>query len=377
MRYFNLAPFHDEPKLFHMAALFSEEQDDDALHRAGGSALSYSRAATKAVAEAAERRAARTQTSPVRRASFAELVAKGVDALDPTEFGLTEAPFVPSRDDVVAWVSGFRFRNAEAHPCLIPQQLVNLPYHPSSPEPLWMQITSNGLAAGHRLEAAIFSGLAEVAERHALFDAWLYGRSAARVEPPERGTDLSELLKVTRNYRLEPKFYRLPTPGRLATILCILRDLSGIGPWASLGLKTGVDEESTFLGALEEAHQLRPWLRELLLELEPAPDRLHTIQDRARWWLGKEAQSLTEDFEARASLENSPDERAPSCFGQTLEIFDNAGLDIYFALLTPPTAPVPVTRTVVPKLLQIYFDEDCRLEQDFAPPPLRMRHPLL
>ncbi|HTB50749.1 MAG TPA: YcaO-like family protein [Solirubrobacteraceae bacterium] len=380
-RYFNLPPFHDELKLFHVAVLLPGSEQWKGLQRAGGTSWEFRRALQKAAGEAVERLSAFPPDSwlsePIAASSLGDRAR-----LIPEQFAFSRAPASPSSGDRVRWVDGLRLSPQAATPGLVPAQLVYLPYN--GDEPMWLQPTSNGLAAGRQIEQATWNAILELLERDALMRCW-WGAARPRRLPDPRGTgacpdELGQLLARSDDYRFSAEFLSLPSIAGVTVAACVLRDLTGIGPPSTLGFKTASDPNVALHGALEEAHQLRPWLRELMEEGEAPPARLKTVEDRARWWLTGEAQSalnvwLAAAEQARPALQMTTP--APLTLGGLIAALEADGHEPWIVPLRAPISGYSAVRAIVPTLQPAYFDEDYEALVSGLSQSTVARHPLL
>ncbi|RST25009.1 hypothetical protein EF908_02090 [Streptomyces sp. WAC04770] len=379
VRYHNIPPYHDEPKLFHLICVFSDELETAGLGGASATSWDFDRALTKAFGEMVERLGSTPPTDIGERfAAFDEL---SEPALDPHEI-----PFIgrsrPGRGDRVRWVDGWRIGPAGAVPGLVPAQLTYLPYTAADSEPLWFSPTSNGLAAGVSATHATANGLLEILERDALLRFWRNPGRARQLPRAAvcRSGPVASLVETSLRYDMAPAFYLLDTEGGVAsTVVCVLTDGSGIGPPTTLGIKTSMNPLAAALGSIEEAHQLRPWLRDLQTNGDEVPEVLRTIEERARWWLTDEAQATLSERVAQTRPADGVElqDHSPT-FGELVASVTGGGHQIWAVGLAGSDTGLSVARVVVPGIMPVYFDEKRAvraLDDPGAVPP--MRHPLL
>lgn len=378
--YANLPPYYDEPRFFHVLvrlAVASEierdDEADDAILSASGASLDKRRALWKALGEAVERNAlVFSERVELRFDSYANLAG---NALDPNAVVGGSSLRPPDRGQLsFGWVPGFRVGDSEA--AWIPAQLVYVPYVFQEGEPLLRGPMSTGAAAGPTLAQALYRGLLEVIERDAFMLAWLGQGVLSEIRPdglpdssPYRDLCHRTLEKI-RRYRLEPKFYLLPTDTPAAAVMCVLWDRSGIGPPVTVGAKASCDLTESILGALEEAQQLRPWLRSLLerkgtprgdLAAVPGPA---TLTERAELWLTADASRRLKGWLATASVADVPSMTAPPLsLGDLIASVEACGGTAYAVDLTPDLAHrsgLSVAKVVVPQFQPLYLDERIR-----------------
>jgi thiazole/oxazole-forming peptide maturase SagD family component len=361
-RFFNIPPYHDEPKLFHIASILPSEVKAEGLTRAGGSSWDLERAGIKALGETIERLSALDSANVTQSRRYASFGALNSDALDPQLYRLSRAKHRPAQEDLLTWIPGCQISPRGNRPSWVPAQLVFLPYIPRTGEVLWFQPTSNGLAAGQTVEHACWNAIMELLERDALLSFWFGGRSASRIDHQSKYDPVwRNLHDVSRRYQLEPEYYLLQSavPG-VFNVMCVLRDATGIGPTATIGLKTSHQVGDAMRGALEEAHQLRPWLRELQEQGEAAPPVIRTIEDRAQWWISGEAVPTLDDKLAGLALTQLDDLTKADGdinLGDLVSALSVQGHLVWLVELCQVVSSHVSVRAIVPTLQPAYFDE--------------------
>src|ERR1043166_8592474 len=168
--YWNIPPFNDEPKLFHMRARLAAHAVGKALRKGvndnvGATSLDRERSICKLVGEAAERRSLLVnQFLPNKFATYRQL--RSSRAVDPRCIPFGVAP--PKRDvanDRVEWTLGINLLTQA--PLWIPSQLVFVPHLFRKGEVIWRAPITTGAAAGTSIEDALYAGICEVVERDA------------------------------------------------------------------------------------------------------------------------------------------------------------------------------------------------------------------
>jgi ribosomal protein S12 methylthiotransferase accessory factor len=376
--YWNVPPYHDEPKLYNImceidlpdeARRLGEKLGED-FSQTGGASLAEGRALWKALGEAVERSALidSAELGATVRCPARDLDGEHV----PFDDILLDESIAPSKWEEVdlRWVRGVRLNDGT--PTWIPAQLVFVPYVFGAHEPFLRCPITTGAAAGASLEQALLTGLAEAVERDAFMVTWLRQVDVFRFDPPT-GTAgphaalLRRTLAAMARYHLSPSFYLMPSDTPLLNVLCVLEDTTWVGPHVSTGTKASFDVVTSALGALEEAQQMRPWLRGLL---EREPD-LHerewldvatnTLEDRARVSLSRTARALLKDWLVDAPrLGQLPAARQMSlrCL---VEHLDAKGLTLYAVDLTSERARdagLFVAKVIAPRLQPLYLVDD-------------------
>jgi len=308
-KYYNIPPYNDEPKFYFLTAQLHLPDDiqqfaqtvgeGESLGTVGGASLEKIRALWKVTGEAVERYCLLPGGLPSTYRPFTSFRAS--KALDPNSISAGVTALEPDRHLLeIEWVRGYQVGDSQN--TWVPSQLVFVPHIFRDKEAVLRAPITTGAAAGFSVEDAVYRGLCEVIERDAFMVAWLRQLCVPRLIPDPRlfqgneGSLLHRTLEVSLRYHLEPVFLQLPTDAPVLTILCTLWDRSGVGPPVTVGAKTSWNLISAMLGALEEAYQIRPWMRRLLDEsdashnsknpTEPLP---RTLEERARLWLSRDS----------------------------------------------------------------------------------------
>lgn len=353
MKFYNTAPFHDEPKMFHIAVVFNDAEDG--LNRAGGSGMTLASAQTRAVGEAIERLSAAADGRPDAVSSYFDLEST---AFDPELLALQHRRS-PSRADVVSWTRAVTMTANGFAESAFPSQLVYLPHIPETDEPLWIQPTSNGLAAGQNDSHAAWNGLLESLERDALLSGWFEGRieERFRVDPVKLDDGSEGLYSESLRYGFESTFLRLPSRLDPVTVVaCVLEDRRAQHPITSLGLKASHSAIDAMCGALLEAHQLRPWLRELQELGGDRPAHCETLTDRARAFLEIERQAALLAWFEDAEAVQIP-EPSVATLGDLLHELLRQDSDVWFAKVGSVDTELSVVRCFCPKLQPVFFTD--------------------
>jgi len=152
-----------------------------------------------AVGEAIERYCGNFVPSELRRATYEELAADGIEAVDPQALALyadwqlasSGCPFVPFRRDLpVLWALGERMDSGS--PAYVPASLVWVNYFlpPRDAEPRTNFVMFTGIAAGRSRVEAEASALEELIERDATMIWWHSGSPAVGIQPDAEIKDL-------------------------------------------------------------------------------------------------------------------------------------------------------------------------------------------
>jgi ribosomal protein S12 methylthiotransferase accessory factor len=320
LRWFNFPPYHDEPKIWHLSATLKaadvkmeiSPEDGDTAEVAGGSSLQLDRALAKLAGESVERYATTRNLSVEcgELNSWNNLKVSGLKSLDPVELPIgDESQRKYRRDQKVAWLQGIDLRSWET--TYIPAQLIFVPHVFLENEAVWRSPISTGAAAHSSLEGALYAGLCEVIERDAFQVAWLRQLKLTHLKIPTGDTQvhqmLMKLLALSKRYHLRCELYQIPCSLPLTVCMAIIWDDTGIGPPCAVAAKCSPSLVTACLGAVEEAYQMRSWLRRLLDTSGASlkSKSLNTLRDRARHWLTTEAAQVLANWIQQANQDSS------------------------------------------------------------------------
>lgn len=245
----------------------------------GMSAGDPDRAWTCAVGEAVERYCGNFVPAGLRQASYDELLASGVAAVDPEALALYSPgqyatagfPFRPfSRQLAVRWVEGRSL--VDGRDLLVPASLVYVNYHVGREEPLTNFVNLAGIAAGPTRRAAEASAMEELIERDATMIWWYNGLPARPVDVghPRLGHLLSPLAEVGPGWGVAAgvdsawryRVVALPTTLAVAVMGVLVHDpAEGI---VGLGVAARPDPADAVAKAFAEAVSLHLYAKGLL-----------------------------------------------------------------------------------------------------------------
>lgn len=364
----------------------SEKEDPFVI--ASGKGLDLESATASALGEALERYAASSWGEDrVVRGSLDRL---GDAALDPARLVLFRAeqysalnydPFDPAAS--IGWVAMTDW--ARSAPRYVPALAVLMAYETAPGEPFLFPITSNGLAAGSTLAAAVLAGAYEVIERDAFLNVWLNRLQCEVYDPlshPDAAIRSVVLAHARRGVRLE--LYRAPTDHGISVFLGLARAGPKLdGPAAVVGLGADHDPARAAAKATLEVFQVRPALKVRLRQsavrarlqiLLDDPGQVTALEDHDLLYADRSmlpAFDFLAGSSALAFAKSSPAPEAPEArldaLANTLDRLDTALL--YADLTTADVAAfgVAVVRVVIPDFQPMHFG---RKERRLAAPRL-------
>lgn len=167
----------------------------------------------------------------------------------------------------------------------LPSQLIYCPYLYKDEKRIMLPI-STGTAFGSCLEDALYRGICEVIERDAYSISYLLRIPPFLLEYSSFTNKVEEILEKFRKFRLEVRSYLLYSDINVPTVLSMILDSSEIAPPISLGLKTDHNLENAIVGSIEEAFQIRTWIRTCMVKssFEGKTYTERVVLKRALFW---------------------------------------------------------------------------------------------
>lgn len=353
-----------------LSAFADDEHPPSACEFGYGKGLTESEATLGGIGEALERYcASRFRLSRLRRLALNDLGED--DVLDPRSLCLysedqyrqTGFPFQQFDPAVpLCWVRGY-WLNGGA-PVWVPA----LPTYmglPTTPEGLFCQVTSNGLAAGATQEDAALRAVFEIVERDALMLTWLCrlpGRRLITDEPLEPG--LQDILDQIGQRGAPIEFYLLDVGSGIPTLICLAFGNGRTWPGVTAGCGANLSVRKALRAAIIEQGQTGPYLARIAKEqpelVPPSPQHVQTFRQHALFYAPAErAGSL--DFLRRGDQEPIllSTIREPDITGlqACVDQLSGAGLRVAIVDITSPDVariPMRVVRALGPSLQPIH-----------------------
>lgn len=268
--------WNDDPSFFKFVTeLNSDLYDGDGIipdSGSGGVSIDSSVALKKAVFEAFERFSqSHFLFKNFIHDSYDHLTSLGNRVLHPNRFcyitneQLKEenyANFSYDENEKFYWTECRNIENDQM--TYIPAQLVYCPYKYSDEKTICLPI-STGSALGLTKTEAIYKGLCEVVERDAFITNYLLSIRPKKIIFKSSTPKIRKYLAIFSKYRLQIDLYLLESDLEIPTVLTIIRDNHVTTSAVSIGLKTEIDIEKAIIGSIEEAFQIRTWIRRCLL----------------------------------------------------------------------------------------------------------------
>lgn len=353
---------------------FDYRKGSDADRTAAGKGETEREAALGAVGEALERYCA-FQHDP--KATFHEsAMALGDAALRPAEFVLySERQYAaagfryprPDNEAPIAWIRGVELPAMTG--VYAPSSLTFLYFDPNVRDGYFCPASSNGLAAGPTLEAAVLSGLCELIERDAFLINWMNRLPAPRVDYSSAGGVAARIRSHYARFGIEAAVFDITNDIGVPVMMAMAIDCSGNGPSVVVGLGCHLAPAVALKKALMEVCQVRP-SETLKFVTKPPAARLHkysdvkTLEDHAGYAAIHD--NLHEfDFllknERSVKLEDLPSKgngRVEEDLARCVSLLRGAGSRVgYVDLTTPDVAPygMHVARAIATGLQPMHF----------------------
>ncbi len=236
-----------------------------------------------AIGEALERYCS-YQENPdaVFRATVAEL---GKAAISPHEFVLySERQYAapgfkyakPDDQSKIGWTRAVELPGESE--AFAPASLVYLYFNTEGPDGYFCPPTSNGLAAGPSLDAAILGGLYELIERDAFLLTWMNRLPAPHVDYSGIGGIAARIHSHYARFGVDALVFDLTTDIGVPVMMAMAVDRSGDGPAVVVGLGCHLNPAVALKKALMEVCQVRP-SETIKFTKTPPAERLKTYRD--------------------------------------------------------------------------------------------------
>ncbi|WP_299726515.1 YcaO-like family protein [uncultured Tateyamaria sp.] len=181
-----------------------------------------------------------------------ELVLYGEDRMNAPGFPYNRW----DPDAPIHWVSGKLLPDGQL--VTLPASMVYLTQPIAGAGDFFTPATSNGLAAGATLDAAILGGLNELIERDALIITWANRLPCTRIDVPEDAGVSGDILLRYRLMKLQVELFLLPTDQPQSVVLAMATDENPAHPHKVVGMGCRLDPSAAVEQALFELCQARP-----------------------------------------------------------------------------------------------------------------------
>jgi ribosomal protein S12 methylthiotransferase accessory factor len=302
--------------------------------------------------------------------SYKQLLEKSKNALDPVIY----KNYPKIRNKKIGWIEGRDFINNAK--ILLPAQLAYLSYPRKNEISLSLNITT-GAAAGFTHESALLNGIYEAIERDAFMTMYLNKIDAPKINLTKI-TDkaIQSVIKIYARYGFEVAVYNLTNDLGVPVFLTMLVDKLGNNPKFSIGMKVGLNINSSILGSLEEAFLARYYIKNELLQRKFPIYRMGKISidsafDRGLFWMNpamlKELDFLTKQSPKQFNIKDLKLNQKEE-LEHVKQILRGKGLQVYYADITLKNfrkINYLVYKVFIPSLQPLYLvEEEKELKMD-------------
>lgn len=321
------------------------EADADRRSRTcSGKGFSVETARLSALGEAVERYSGSFRSS--HTILYGERRGLPGEALDPHALVLYAAdqyaqlPYAAYRDSsILGWVEARSLVTGRLQ--YVPALAVFMNYPVHAPDEYLFPVTSNGLAAGPTLGAAVAAAALEVIERDAFMITWLARLEACRLRwenHPDR--ELVAMCQAYRRRKVEVQLYRLHTDLNCHVFAAIAVEREPLTPKVVVGLGADLAAHLAARKAILEVGQVRPSLRQRCRQAEMKTRMAALVADPHQ----------VQDLEDHDLLYAAPEAYAAFAF-----LTDQAP-QLYDWDETPPSAPGTAPMAAEDKLARLVAD---------------------
>lgn len=253
---------------------------------------------------------------------------------------------------------------------LIPSQLIYCPYIFKKEKTISFPV-STGAALGLSQEEAIYRGLCEVVERDAYMTTYLLRRHPLLIEFKNTTRLIRNIIVKFFKYRLNMKCFLIASDIDIPTVMTVITDSGNYSPPISIGLKTDWNLENAIIGSLEEAFQIRMWIRSSMLtdnfEGHSYTDKV--VLNRAKFWIKHENLPLL-DFILKTPNKKIVDKKDLLKYKNVTyngrlsmikRLLEKMNHDAYFKKTTYgplKNMGIVVVKCIIPGLHPMHLDED-------------------
>ncbi len=269
--------------------------------------------------------------------------------------------------DEVTWLPAVEL--PQRRPVAVPASLVYLVYPVSRAEDSFAPATSNGLAAGPSLSAAILSGLSELIERDALLITWMNRLPAVEIEFADAGGPAGAVWRHYARFGVGVRAFLMRTDLPASVVMAVAFDSDPRRPATLAGMGCHLDPALALEKAVFELCQARPSESKRYRDHPPGPrlqryQDVQTLEDHPAFLALPERRGEFEFLWSRSERARLHDLPNPSAgdVERDLEtcvraLSERGHRVVYADLTTPDVAPfgIHVVRTLATGLQPIHF----------------------
>lgn len=367
--------YNDEPLLYQFTSIINDSKNKEEIVGSGTS-FNEQKAKIKAVCESLERYCLGEYNSNnfIYSSSF-KLPHPKIDLSSVISFSSLQRENLKFKDFLFNekskfwWVRGYKIDKNGKENIYIPSQLIYVPYKYQHEKIIRLPI-STGSALECNLDLAIYRGICEVIERDSFMLFYLGKIPPIEIDLGASGKKLIAIREYFERYNLNLRVFDITTDLRVPVYMAVLTDNTGHGPTISLGLKCSLLKLEAVMGAIEEAQQTRPWMREEFSKINESElnnivnnsNMISTPRERGIYWY-----KLDQDKELGYWLnsKNISKKLVANKINKEKLLIDTLSLldskyKIYYVDITTPVVKklgYSVVKVIIPQLHPLYLDE--------------------
>lgn len=257
----------------------------------------------------------------------------------------------------------------------IPAQLIYVPYIYKKNEPILRLPISTGAALGTDIDSTILRGMFEVIERDSFMIFYLNRMSPPEIDFEKSARRLRGIKQYFYRYGLTLRLFDITSDLEVPVFMAILIDGTSIGPWISVGLKSGFNKVNTAIGAIEEAQHTRGWMRDQRLSISREeykkilknPKNISDTRERGLFWYHNNYTRKLDFWLNADSDKTSVIHKEKFLINETQHylkkikrILRNKNIEAFYVDITTPKVSKLgffAVKVVIPKLQPLYLDE--------------------
>lgn len=254
----------------------------------------------------------------------------------------------------------------------LPAQQIYCPYKYHNGEKVLSFPITTGTSVAGTLGEALYKSLCEVIERDAYITNYLLKLKPSEIVYNDiHSSKINKLLEMCERYKLEIKSFILVSDLKIPTVLSTIIDHTGKGPALCIGLKTGWNLEKAIVGSIEEAFQIRSWIRVNMIKNDWIGDTYTTKNMLKRAYLWKDKSSIKKlNFFLKSKNKIIITDRSLNKYSQSTllekldllkELLHKNKMISYYKDITSEkfkNLPVKVVKCVIPGLHPMFIDND-------------------
>lgn len=369
--------FCDEPQIYSFNLAGKDlKKHSDGIYQPGeptaaGSSFNLERAINKTIGEGIERYCC----SAYRKKDFQVGTRSQVfNAVDPVIFSKYTRSAVKKNiqlqvaaEDTFAWKNATRLHDSAK--VYIPAQLVYTNYLYQKNEKIIQLPNSNGAAAGFSTEEALGKGILELIEREAYLIYYLNRISPQRIKKTSiKNSEIQSMLKKCSQYNLDVHILDITTDFGIPIYMTMMTDPTLVGAPVSTGAKASLSSDAAIIGSIEEALQVRNWIRYLYETNKKKltvnnKSEIRSIKQRGIYWYNSKLLPAL-DFYLRnpKTTDYTPITLGDqNSLGEIKKRIKQRSISIYYTDVTLPDIRklgFHVVKVLSPDLMPIYFKEE-------------------